>query len=416
MKQILIHVYQKKEIRIAIVDNKKLYDLYIEKIGHKKKKSDIYKGIINRIEPSLEALFIDYGGKKHGFLPFKEISDYNLFNQVKKLIKLKQIKQFLKQNKEIIVQIRKEEKENKGAALTNFITLTSNYLVLMPNNPGIIGISRKIHGKRRTELKNFLSNLSILHNIGLIIRTASSEQSITCLEQELNRKIEHWKAIQSYSQTKKAPFLIYKDSNIILKCFRDYLNQEIKEIIIDDFYIFEQAHKYFTRLGKISFKKKIKFFTNSKSLFNYFHIEEQILSIFKKYIKLPSGGSIILENTEALIAIDVNSSKDRTGIGMQETAFNTNLEAIEEISRQLRIRDLSGLIVIDFIDMKSIECQKIIEKKLKKLIQNDRARIQIGNISKFGLLEMSRQHLNTSLNILDSDKEICPICNQFKQK
>lgn len=408
MKRILINAKQQEELRVALVDGQKLYDLNIENLGHGQKKSNIYKGIVSRIEPSLEAAFIEYGSEKHGFLSIREIAPEYFQNH--KNIKGKiNIKEVLKEGQEIIIQINKEERGNKGAALTTFISLAGNYLVLMPNNPKAGGISRQINAENRIELKETLSLLKIPENMGLIIRTAGLGKTIEILQQDLNDRLKHWETIKKLANKKNAPYLIHQESNIILRTFRDYLKPDISEILIDDNKFFKIACNYIQSIGRDDFKNKIKYYNEDIPLFTHYQIESQIESAFQRKVRLPSGGILVIDTTEALTAIDINSSKSTKGIGIKETAFNTNLEAVEEIARQLRLRDLGGLIVIDFIDMTPIHHQREIENRMREAVKKDRARIHITRISKFGLLEMSRQRLKPSL--CESSHYICPRCN-----
>ncbi|BAC24234.1 rne [Wigglesworthia glossinidia endosymbiont of Glossina brevipalpis] len=408
MKRMLINATQQEELRIALVDGQKLYDLDIENLRYIQKKSNIYKGKITRIEPSLEAVFIDYGEERHGFLPFKEIAiEYLYKNNI--YYNKSNIKDILKENQELIVQIEKEARGNKGAALTTFISLAGSYLVLMPNNPKSGGISRHIEGEDRTELKEILYSLEIPNGMGIIIRTAGLGKSIKDLKLDLSFRLSHWDKIKKAAQKKRAPCLIYRESDVVSRAFRDYLRPDIKEILIDNPKILELSKEYIISLGRPDFIKKIKLYSGEVPLFSHYQIESQIESAFQREVKLPSGGSIFIDNTEALTAIDINSAKSTRGIDISETAFNTNLEAVHEISIQLRLRDLGGLIVIDFIDMNTSKHQREVEKLLKELAKQDRARIQIGQISKFGLLELSRQRMSHSLR--ESSHYICPRCN-----
>ncbi|QCI18319.1 ribonuclease E [Buchnera aphidicola (Aphis nasturtii)] len=407
MKRMLINATQQEELRVALVDGQRLYDLDIENTGSEQKKSNIYKGKITRIEPSLEAAFVDYGIEKHGFLPLKEISEKYFPRNYNSNIRLN-IKNILQEGQELIVQINKEERGNKGAALTTFIALAGSYLVLMPNNPNIAGISRRIEGNDRIELKELLLSLKLPKHMGLIIRTAGVGKSIKSLQWDLSLRLKHWDAIQKAAEKKSAPFLIHQESNVIFRAFRDYLRQDIGEILIDNPSILNIAREHIAALGRPDFINKIKLYTGDVPLFSYYQIESQINSAFQRKVRLPSGGSIMVDSTEALTAIDINSARSTRGVDIESTAFNTNLEAVEEISRQLRLRDLGGLIVIDFIDMTPLSNQKAIEKKLREIVREDRARIQIGNISRFGLLEMSRQRLSSSLG--ESSHHICPRC------
>ncbi|QCI18884.1 ribonuclease E [Buchnera aphidicola] len=407
MKRMLINATQQEELRVALVDGQRLYDLDIENSGSEQKKSNIYKGKITRIEPSLEAAFVNYGIEKHGFLPLKEIAKKYFPKKYNVNIPLN-IKNILQEGQELIVQINKEERGNKGAALTTFITLAGSYLVLMPNNPNITGISRRVEGNDRTELKDLLVSLKLPKDMGIIIRTAGVGKSIKSLQWDLSLRLKHWDAIKKASESKSAPFLIHQETNVIFRAFRDYLRQDIGEILIDNPKILNTAREHISALGRPDFINKIKLYTGETPLFSYYQIESQINSAFQRKVRLPSGGSIIVDTTEALTAIDINSARSTRGVDIEETAFNTNLEAVEEISRQLRLRDLGGLIVIDFIDMTSIINQKTVENKLREIVREDRARIQIGNISRFGLLEMSRQRLSSSLG--ESSHHICPRC------
>ncbi|QCI20482.1 ribonuclease E [Buchnera aphidicola (Brachycaudus cardui)] len=407
MKRMLINATQQEELRVALVDGQRLYDLDIENSGSEQKKSNIYKGKITRIEPSLEAAFVDYGEEKHGFLPLREISK-NYFPEKYIYNSRLNIKDILQEGQEVIIQINKEERGNKGAALTTFISLAGSYLVLMPNNPKSGGVSRRIEGTDRTLLKELLSSLKIPENMSLIIRTAGAGKSIESLKWDLSLRLQHWETIQIIAKKRTAPFLIYQESNVIVRAFRDYLRQDIGEILIDNPKILDFAREHITFLGRPDFINKIKLYTGEIPLFSYFQIETQIDSAFQRQVRLPSGGSIMVDTTEALTAIDINSARSTSGMDIESTAFHTNLEAVDEISRQLRLRDLGGLIVIDFIDMTPISHQKAIENRLREITRQDRARIQIGQISKFGLLEMSRQRLSSSLG--ESSHHICPRC------
>lgn len=408
MKRMLINATQQEELRVALVDGQRLYDLDIEIVGHAQKKDNIYKGKIIRIEPSLEAVFVDYGADRHGFLPIKEISQEYFLSSSSCYNKLN-IKEILHEGQELIVQIDKEERGNKGAALTTFISLAGSYLVLMPNNPKSGGISRRIEGSDRMELKEILSTLELPEGMSLIIRTAGLGKSTEALEWDLTSRLQHWQTIQNTASTQLAPFLIHQDSNVIVRAFRDYLRPDIGEILIDNPNILNSAKEHITSLGRPDFVKKIKLYNGDIPLFSHYQIESQIESAFQREVRLPSGGSIVIDTTEALTAIDINSSKSTKGIDIEDTAFNTNLEATDEIARQLRLRDVGGLIVIDFIDMISIRHQREIEHNLRLAVRQDRARIQIGRISKFGLLELSRQRLRPSLD--ESSHHVCPRCS-----
>ncbi|MDC9589633.1 ribonuclease E [Xenorhabdus sp. XENO-10] len=408
MKRMLINATQQEELRVALVDGQRLYDLDIESPGHEQKKANIYKGKITRIEPSLEAAFVDYGAERHGFLPIKEIareyfpSNYHSHGRPN-------IKDLLKEGQEVIVQVDKEERGNKGAALTTFISLAGSYLVLMPNNPRAGGISRRIEGDDRIELKEALSSLEVPEGMGLIVRTAGVGKSAEALQGDLNFRLKHWEAIKKAADNHPAPFLIHQESNVIVRAFRDYLRPDIGEILIDNPKILDLARQHITALGRPDFASKIKLYSGEVPLFSHYQIESQIESAFQREVRLPSGGSVVIDTTEALISIDINSSRSTRGGDIEETAFNTNLEAADEIARQLRLRDLGGLIVIDFIDMTPVRHQREVENRLRDSVRQDRARIQIGRISRFGLLEMSRQRLSPSLG--ESSHHVCPRCS-----
>ncbi|EKT63961.1 ribonuclease E [Providencia burhodogranariea DSM 19968] len=404
----LINATQQEELRVALVDGQRLYDLDIESPGHEQKKANIYKGKITRIEPSLEAAFVDYGAERHGFLPIKEIArEYfpsNYHSQGRP-----NIKDVLKEGQEVIVQVDKEERGNKGAALTTFISLAGSYLVLMPNNPRAGGISRRIEGEDRTELKEALSSLEIPDGMGLIVRTAGVGKSADSLQQDLLYRLRHWDAIKKAAENRPAPFLIHQESNVIVRAFRDYLRPDIGEILIDNPKVVEMARNHIEAIGRGDFASKIKHYSGDVPLFSHYQIESQIESAFQREVRLPSGGALVIDTTEALTAIDINSSRSTRGGDIEETAFNTNLEAADEIARQLRLRDLGGLIVIDFIDMTPVRHQREVENRLREAVRQDRARIQIARISRFGLLEMSRQRLSPSLG--ESSHHVCPRCS-----
>lgn len=408
MKRMLINATQQEELRVALVDGQRLYDLDIESPGHEQKKANIYKGKITRIEPSLEAAFVDYGAERHGFLPLKEIAreyfpaNYNAHGRPN-------IKDVLREGQEVIVQIDKEERGNKGAALTTFISLAGSYLVLMPNNPRAGGISRRIEGDDRTELKEALASLELPDGMGLIVRTAGVGKSAEALQWDLSFRLKHREAIQKAAESRPAPFLIHQESNVIVRAFRDYLRQDIGEILIDNPKVLELARQHIAALGRPDFTSKIKLYTGEIPLFSHYQIESQIESAFQREVRLPSGGSIVIDTTEALTAIDINSARATRGGDIEETAYNTNLEAADEIARQLRLRDLGGLIVIDFIDMTPVRHQRAVENRLREAVRQDRARIQISHISRFGLLEMSRQRLSPSLG--ESSHHVCPRCS-----
>lgn len=406
MKRMLINATQKEELRVALVDGQRLFDLDIESPGHEQKKSNIYKGKITRVEPSLEAAFVDYGAERHGFLPLKEISreyfpsDY-VFNG------RPNIKDIIQEGQEVIVQVSKEERGNKGAALTTFISLAGSYLVLMPNNPRAGGISRRIEGDERLELKEALDCLEVPEDVGLIVRTAGVGKSPEELQWDLKVLLHHWEAIKKAAESRPAPFLIHQESDVIVRAIRDYLRRDIGEILIDNKKVFEKAKNHI-RLVRPDFINRVRLYEGEVPLFSHYQIESQIESAFQREVRLPSGGSIVIDVTEALTSIDINSSRSTRGCDIEETALNTNLEAADEIARQLRLRDLGGLIVIDFIDMTPVRHQREVENRIREATRQDRARIQFARISRFGLLEMSRQRLSPSLS--EASSHICPRC------
>ncbi|WP_404339870.1 ribonuclease E [Pseudoalteromonas mariniglutinosa] len=407
MKRMLINATQQEEMRVALVDGQRLYDLDIESPGHEQKKANIYKGKITRIEPSLEAAFVDYGADRHGFLPLKEIAR-TYFPQGYTFHGRPNIREVIKEGQEVIVQVDKEERGQKGAALTTFISVAGSYLVLMPNNPRAGGISRRIEGDERTELKEALSRLELPKGMGLIVRTAGVGKSYEELDYDLKALLVHWQAIQQAADSAKAPFLIHQESNVIFRAIRDYLRRDIGEILIDKSRVFDEAKAHIERF-RPDFMSRVKLYQGEVPLFTHYQIESQIESAFQREVRLPSGGSIVIDPTEALTSIDINSSKATKGGDIEETALNTNLEAADEIARQLRLRDLGGLIVIDFIDMTPPRHQREVENRLKDAVRPDRARVQIGKISRFGLLEMSRQRLRPSLG--EASQGTCPRCS-----
>jgi len=407
MKRMLINATQAEELRVALVDGQKLYDLDIESPGHEQKKANIYKGKITRVEASLEAAFVDYGAERHGFLPLKEIAR-NYFPEGYSFKGRPNIKDVIKEGQEVIIQIEKEERGNKGAALTTFISLAGSYLVLMPNNPRAGGISRRIEGDERTELKAALSSLKLPNGMGLIVRTAGVGKSAEELEWDLNVLINHWDAIDQGAKTKPAPFLIHRESNVIVRSIRDYLRRDIGEIVIDSKKTFELAKSHIEMI-RPDYVNRLKLYQGEIPLFTHYQVESQIESAFQREVHLPSGGSIVIDPTEALTSIDINSARATRGGDIEETAFNTNLEAAEEIARQLRLRDLGGLVVIDFIDMTPARHQREVENRMRDSVRQDRARIQLGRISRFGLMEMSRQRIRPSLG--ESASRVCPRCH-----
>ncbi|WP_083489898.1 Rne/Rng family ribonuclease [Stenotrophomonas ginsengisoli] len=405
MKRMLINATQAEELRVAIVDGQTLYDIDIEQPSKEQKKSNIYKGRITRLEPSLEAAFVEYGGDRHGFLPLKEISrDY--FQAGVDHHKAS-IKELLREGQEIVVQVDKEERGNKGAALTTFISLAGRYMVLMPNSPSAGGVSRRIEGEDRAALKDALDKLQIPDDMGVIIRTAGVGRDAEELQWDLDYLLQVWKSIAEAALTKPAPFLIYQESRLIVRALRDYLRADVGEILVDTQEMYDTARDFIQQVMPQTLRK-LKHYKDDIPLFNRFQIESQIEAAYERNVRLPSGGSIVMDQTEALTAIDVNSARATKGGDIEETAFNTNLEAAEEVARQLRLRDLGGLVVIDFIDMSSSKHQREVENRLQQALKYDRARIQLGRISRFGLMEMSRQRLRPSLG--ESSQLVCPRC------
>ncbi|WP_051144964.1 ribonuclease E [Thiomicrorhabdus sp. Kp2] len=407
MKRMLINATQAEETRIALVDGQTLYDLDVETPTHQKKKANIYKGKITRIEPSLEAAFVDYGAERHGFLPFKEVAEEYFPNQKPESGRFS-IKDVLKEGQEIIVQVQKEERGNKGAALSTQITLAGPYVVMMPNNPKAGGISRRIEGDERSDIRDSLRDLETPEGMGLIIRTAGVGKNTEELQWGVNYLIQLWDAIKTASVEKEAPFLIHQESDIVILAIRDYLRQDIGEIIIDNMEVFHKARDFIQHVMPQQVYK-VKPYQDTIPLFTRFQIESQIESAYQREVTLPSGGSIVIDITEALTAIDINSSRATKGTDIEDTAFSTNMEAACEIARQLRLRDLGGLVVIDFIDMHSNRHQREVENKMREAVKSDRARVQIGKISRFGLLEMSRQRLRPSIE--ESTQIVCPRCH-----
>ena len=408
MKRILINATQAEELRVAMVNGQLLYDLDIEVPSREQKKSNIYKGKIARVEPSLEAAFVNYGAERHGFLPFKEIAKQYFGDAPRDNNGKPILKDALKVDQEIIVQVEKEERGNKGAALTSFISLAGRFLVAMPQNPRAGGVSRRIEGEDRDELKKTLSELTMPEGMGVIVRTAGVGRSTEEMQWDLDYLTQVWNAIESASNDKPAPFLIYQESDIVIRALRDHYRNDIGEILIDSKQAYQQAHDFMSMVMPGSLNK-LKLFEDKLPLFNRFQIENQIESAFSREVSLPSGGAIVIDHTEALISIDVNSARATRGSDIEETAKQTNIEAADEIARQLRIRDLGGLIVIDFIDMMQNRNQREVENRLRNAVYDDRARVQIGRISRFGLLEMSRQRLRPSLE--ESSQIVCPRCS-----
>ena len=392
MKRMLINATQPEELRVALVDGQSIYDFDIEQVGQERKKSNIYKARVSRIEQSLGAAFVDFGSERHGFLPVKELAP-NLHKDSKVKAPITEI---LTQGQEIIVQVEKEERGNKGAALSTFISLPGHYLVLMPNSPEAGGISKSIEGKSRDDIRDKLKQLNVPKEMGLIVRTAGDGVSLEELRWDLDYLLNLWDAIQEANQLRKAPFLIFKENDLISRSLRDFLRDDITEVLVDTEEAFEKAHDFTSKLMP-DFENKIKKYDEAIPLFTRYQIESQIETAYQREVSLPSGGSIVIDQTEALVAIDINSAKATGGSDIEETALNTNLESAVEIGKQLRLRDIGGLVVIDFIDMLSLKNKRAIEDKLWSALSIDRAKVQVGRISRFGLMEMSRQRLRPSL-------------------
>ena len=408
MKRMLINATQPEELRVAVADGQVLIDLDIEVPSQEQKKSNVYKGRITRIEPSLEACFVDFGSARHGFLPFKEICPEAYANPPRKKDGKPSIKEVMKEGQEVIVQVEKEERGNKGAALTTYISLAGRYLVLMPTNPKAGGVSRRISGEDRSDLREQLQQVIAPDNVGIIVRTAGVGREADELQWDLDYLLQLWTAIEKAAAEKSAPFLIYQESNLFIRALRDHLRSDIGEILIDNNGVFENAREFMQQVMPHNLRK-LKLYSDPVPLFNRFQIESQIESAFARTVHLPSGGSLVIDHTEAMLSIDINSARSTKGSDIEETAFKTNLEAADEIARQLRLRDLGGLIVIDFIDMMDRKHQRQVEERLRHALQIDKARVQTGRISRFGLLEMSRQRLRPSLG--ESSQESCPRCN-----
>ncbi|MEE8288290.1 MAG: Rne/Rng family ribonuclease [Nitrosomonadaceae bacterium] len=406
MKRMLFNATQPEELRVAIVDGQKLIDLDIESAGKEQHKSNIYKAVVTRIEPSLEAVFVDYGGERHGFLPFKEISRSYFMEGVDPA--RSRIQDVLREGQELIVQVDKDGRGTKGAALTTYISLAGRHLVLMPNNPRGGGVSRRIEGEDRAELREVMSQLDIPQGMSIIARTAGIGRSEEELQWDLNYLLQLWHAIEDASKNQSGAFLIYQESSLVTRAIRDYFHQEIGEILIDTESIHEQAYQFMSHVMPDNVSR-IKLYSDDVPLFSRFQIEHQIETAYSRQVTLPSGGAIVIDHTEALVSVDVNSARATRGSDIEQTAFNTNLEAAEEIARQLRLRDLGGLVVIDFIDMEVIRNQREVENCLLNSLRYDRARIQVGKISRFGLLELSRQRLRPSLG--ESNYISCPRCH-----
>ena len=405
MKRMLINATQQEELRVALVDGQRLFDLDIESGAREQKKANIYKAKITRVEPSLEAAFVDFGAERHGFLPLKEISREYFVGHTGGRPNIRDV---IKEGTEVIVQVDKEERGNKGAALTTLVSLAGRYLVLMPNNPRAGGISRRIEGDERAELREAMTKLTIPADMGVIVRTAGLGRSAEDLQWDLDYLEQLWNSIKDAADKNPAPLLIYQESNVIIRAIRDYLRQDVGEVLIDKTQVYEEALEFVRRVMP-QYQNKIKLYKDSVPLFNRFQIESQIETAFQREVKLPSGGSIVIDPTEALVSIDINSARATRGGDIEETAYNTNLEAADEIARQLRLRDIGGLIVIDFIDMGNNRNQREVENRIRQALSVDRARVQTSRISRFGLLEMSRQRLRPSLG--ETSGVVCPRCS-----
>ena len=405
MKRMLFNATQSEELRVAIVDGQKLIDLDIERGSRALKKSNIYKGIVTRIEPSLEAAFVNYGTERHGFLPFKEISPQYFKESTQNRPRIQDV---IEEGQEIIVQVTKEERGNKGAALSSYLSLAGRYIVLMPNNPDGGGVSRRVEGEERNEFRDHISNLDIPEGMSVIGRTAGVGSSLEELQWDLNYLKQLWTAIEEASQGQSGAFLIYQEGNLVIRAIRDYFHPDIGEILIDTQDIYDQATQFMNHVMP-NYVDRVKLYEDEVSLFSRFQIEHQIESAFSREVRLPSGGAIVIDHTEALVSIDVNSSRATKGSDIEHTAFNTNIEAAEEVAKQLRLRDLGGLVVIDFIDMESQKNQREVESRFREALHHDRARVQTGKISRFGLLELSRQRLRPSIG--ESSNSICTKCN-----
>jgi ribonuclease E len=406
MKRMLFNATQAEELRVAIVDGQKLVDLDIESASKEQRKGNIYKAVVTRIEPSLEACFVNYGTDRHGFLPFKEIARSALLSEAGDGGRGR-VQDLLKEGQELIVQVEKDERGNKGAALTNFVSLAGRYLVLMPNNPRGGGVSRRIEGEERNELRDLLAQLEVPPGMSLIGRTAGIGRSLEELQWDLNYLMLLWQAIDGAAKVQNGAFLIYQESSLVIRAIRDYFTPDIGELLIDKPDIYEQARQFMAHVMPTNVNK-VKLYSDNVPLFSRFQIEHQIETAYSRLVPLPSGGAIVIDHAEALVAIDVNSAQATKGADIEQTAFNTNLEAADEVARQLRLRDLGGLIVIDFIDMESGKNQREVEERLREALRYDRARIQVGKISRFGLLELSRQRLQPSLG--ETSYITCPRC------
>ena len=409
MKRMLFNATHPEELRVAIVDGQKLLDLDIESSSNAQRKGNIYQGRVTRVEPSLEAAFVDYGAERQGFLPLKEISrsHFRNFSPSTPMAQVR-IKDVIDEGQELLVQVEKDERGTKGAALTTFISLAGRYLVLMPNNPKGGGISRRIDGEERSDLREAMSGLECPSEHSLIARTAGIGKSPEELQWDLDFLLQLWGVIAEAATSQEAPFLVYQESNLIVRTLRDHLRGDIQEILIDESSVYERASRFMMQVMPHN-SAKLKHYEDATPLFSRFQIEHQIENAYSRSVKLPSGGALVIDHTEALISVDVNSARATKGSDIEETALQTNLEAVDELARQMRIRDLGGLIVIDLIDMTSTRNKKTVEKRLEEALQSDRARIQMGHISRFGLLEMSRQRLRSSIS--ESNYRVCDLCD-----
>ncbi|NLJ62445.1 MAG: Rne/Rng family ribonuclease, partial [Alcaligenaceae bacterium] len=405
MKRMLFNATHQEELRVAIVDGQKLIDLDIESAGREQRKGNIYKGVITRIEPGLEACFVSYGEERHGFLPFKEVARSYFKDGVD--VRNARIQDALVEGQELIIQVEKEERGNKGAALTTFISLAGRYLVLMPNNPRGGGVSRRVEGEERQELREAMDQLNVPQGMSIIARTAGIGRSVEELQWDLNYLLQLWSAIDGAAKENPAPILIYLESSLVIRAIRDYFSLDIGEILIDTDDIYEQATAFMNVVMPDNVNR-VKMYRDDIPLFSRFQIENQIETAYSRTVQLPSGGAVVIDHTEALVAIDVNSARSTRGADIEETALRTNLEAADEVARQLRLRDLGGLIVIDFIDMEDNKNQRAVEQRLRDALHVDRARVQMGKISRFGLMELSRQRLRPALN--EGSHVTCPRC------
>src|SRR3954451_9581606 len=406
MKRMLINATQAEERRLAIVDGQKLLDYEIEIEGREQRKGNIYKAVVTRVEPSLEACFVDYGEDRHGFLPFKEISKQYFAEGVS--ASQARIQDAIREGQELTVQVEKEERGNKGAALTTFISLAGRYIVLMPNNPRGGGVSRRVEGEERNELRDTISQLEVPSGMSIIARTAGIGRSVEELNWDLGYLMQLWTAIETAAKQQSGAYLIYQEGSLVIRAIRDYFHQEIGEILIDTEAIYEQARQFMSHVMPANVSR-VKLYKDDVPLFSRFQIEHQIETAYSRQVPLPSGGAVVIDHTEAMVAIDVNSARATRGADIEETATRTNLEAADEIARQLRLRDLGGLVVIDFIDMEAARNQRDVENRLRDALRYDRARVQTGKISRFGLLELSRQRLQTSLG--ETSHIACPRCH-----